>query len=132
MPVIRGLLKLVVAKLMKSVETEAEFWKEYYLAAAGSLTRADLDTRYRAEITFDEHFGDLLSGLDDWPGEILILEGSEDPVTKKKRELSLDEAYPRARKHVFEGAGHGPSLERPEEWQTIVCEFLLGSGESVG
>jgi len=125
MPVFRGLLRMVIRKLMKTITIGREFWSQFYLDAVSSLSRADLDSRYNFEIPFDEDYGDRLLVLDTWKGKILILQGSEDSLLKKKRELTLQQAYPRATVHTFEGAGHGLSLERPDEWQATVCEFLL-------
>ena len=36
-------------------------------------------------------------------------------------------AYPRAGTVTLEGAGHGMSLERPEEWRDAVTQFLKRS-----
>ena len=125
MPVFRFLMRIVIRKLMKRVEIEREFWTRFYLDAVNSLTRADLDARYNFEIPFDQEYAERLSVLEDWNGEILILQGAEDSMLKKQRRPTLEEAYPKATVLTFEGAGHGLSLERPDEWRQTVCEFLL-------
>lgn len=39
-------------------------------------------------------------------------------------EIAKRLAYPRAETVTIEGAGHGMSLERPEEWREAVTRFL--------
>jgi pimeloyl-ACP methyl ester carboxylesterase len=69
-----------------------------------------------------------VAGLADWPEEILVLAGSEDRVASVASLDGLRAAYPRARVDTLEGAGHGLSLERPDEWRAAVADFLTGDG----
>jgi pimeloyl-ACP methyl ester carboxylesterase len=121
---IHGLLRRIVKKLGKKIETEHDFWVDYYCDAAGALTRDDLQSKYRASIDFDRDFGSRLGLIDTWSGEMLITQGSADSMAGAKMRADLLEAYPRARVRSFEGAGHGVSLERPDEWEAAVVEFL--------
>jgi pimeloyl-ACP methyl ester carboxylesterase len=88
------------------------------------LTRERLESLYRLSIDFDRGGSAGVAAIESWPGEILILEGSEDRVASKKSRDALKLAYPRARVETLEGAGHGMSLERPEEWKSAVPRFL--------
>lgn len=38
---------------------------------------------------------------------------------------------PNAHLHIMEGCGHIPNLEKPEEFNNIVLEFLLGVDEDL-
>jgi pimeloyl-ACP methyl ester carboxylesterase len=127
---LRGLLKLIVSKIGKRIEVERDFWVDYYRQAAGALTRQDLESRYRASIDFDRDFGARLGLLEGWTGEILITQGSADSMASAKMRSDLLRSYPRARVKSFEGAGHGVSLERPDEWEEAVVEFLLSDSDS--
>jgi pimeloyl-ACP methyl ester carboxylesterase len=78
MPLFRFLMKLLVRKMMKRVERDRELWIRFYSAAI------EFDRQVRAPV--------------DRPGEMLLLEGSEDAVaTKKSRDgLKLLSARPGA------------------------------------
>ncbi len=121
---IHGLMRLIVKKLGKRIETERDFWVDYYCKAASALTRDDLEARYRASIDFDRDFGSRLDALETWTGEMLITQGSADSMAGAKMRSDLLKAYPHATVRSFEGAGHGVSLERPDEWEAAVVEFL--------
>lgn len=124
MPWMRSLLRLVIRKSVKSVTRDRDFWERFYIDAVNSLTWEDLATRYRFGIDFDRDYAEKTAVLEDWSSEILILEGSEDAMAKPELRAALKAAYPAASIHTFEGAGHGMSLERPEEYEAVVLGFL--------
>jgi pimeloyl-ACP methyl ester carboxylesterase len=121
----RGLLRLVVRKLLAGVEQDRELWKRFYLGAIDSLDRPQIESQYRVSIDFDRRGGDLLPRLADWPGEILLIAGSADKLASAEAREELSAAYPRAESRILEGAGHAVSLEQPEAWRRLVTEFLL-------
>lgn len=121
----RGLLRLVVHKLLASVEEDRGFWKRFYVSAIDSLDRRQIESQYRISIDFDRGGASLLPRLEDWPGEILVLAGSADKLASARGREELAAAYPHATTHLLEGAGHAVSLEQPEAWRGIVGEFLL-------
>jgi pimeloyl-ACP methyl ester carboxylesterase len=123
----RGLLRLVVRKLLATVDEEREFWKRFYLGAIDSLDRAQIESQYRVSIDFDRHGGDLVPRLANWPGEILLIAGSSDRLASAEAREELALAYPQAESRILEGAGHAVSLEQPEAWRGIVADFLLRS-----
>jgi pimeloyl-ACP methyl ester carboxylesterase len=102
---VRSLLRLAIRKLLKRVPRERDLWLRFYSAAIDDLTRERFQALYRVAIDFD-------------------IEGSEDRVASKKSRDALKAAYPRAETVTIEGAGHGMSLERPEEWREAVTRFL--------
>jgi len=112
---------------MKRVPRDPELWLRFYSRAIDGLTRERFQTLYRASIDFDRSDWDRISTLESWPGEMLLIEGSEDRVASKKSRDALKAAYPRAETVTLLGAGHGMSLERPEEFRDAVTRFMKRS-----
>ena len=127
MGVVRFLLRLGINKLLKRVSRDRELWLRFYSEALDGLTRERLHTLYRVSIDFDRGSSARIAALESWPGEMLLLEGSEDRVASKKSRDALKASYPRAETVTLQGAGHGLSLERPEEWRDAVTRFLRRS-----
>lgn len=124
MGMVRSLLRLGIRKLLKRVPRERDLWLRFYSAAIDDLTRERLQALYRVAIDFDRGYTDRMAAVESWPGAMLLIEGSEDRVASKKSRDALKAAYPRAETVTIEGAGHGMSLERPEEWREAVTRFL--------
>jgi pimeloyl-ACP methyl ester carboxylesterase len=62
--------------------------------------------------------------LQDWPGSILILFGSEDPGTPREKQEEMRQLYPQAEVKVFEGGEHGIALSHQQEYFSAIDEFL--------
>ena len=62
--------------------------------------------------------------LEDWPGEILLVFGSEDPATPLTRREAMRELYPQAEMNVFEGGEHGIAITHQQEYFAVIDEFL--------
>lgn len=122
MGLVRSLLRLGIKKLGKRVSRDRELG--VYFRAVDELTRERLLTLYRIAIDFDRGYGPRIAALESWRGEMLLLAGSEDRLVSKKSREALKAAYPRARIEILQGAGHGMSLERPDEWKEKVLSFL--------
>ncbi len=54
----------------------------------------------------------------------LIIWGREDRIIPLKHALYAEQVIPGARLHVFEECGHLPNLEKPNEFNAIVTDFL--------
>lgn len=116
------LLKLAVrVSLKKMPRDERRFWTGYFDREIGSLSRAEWATRYRLAIDFDRNRHFLPGDLDAVSIPVLVLEGGEDRLAKGEPLRAL---YPGARVHTFNGAGHGMSFLRPEEWGRVIRKFL--------
>ncbi len=61
-----------------------------------------------------------------WDTKVLIIKSSDDPGVLEGASESLDRMYPKAVTHVFEGAGHMPSITRADEYLKLLREFLKG------
>jgi pimeloyl-ACP methyl ester carboxylesterase len=124
---VRSLLRFGIKRLMKRVPRDRELWLRFYSQAADGLNRERLRNLYRLSIDFDRGYSERIAALESWPGEMLLIEGSEDRVASKRSRDALKAAFPRARVETLEGAGHGMSLERPEQWRDAVTRFLKPS-----
>lgn len=123
MPVWRLLLRLMLAASTIRAEDRA-YWRRYYGQAVAELTRADIESRYRISIGVDEGGAPDTKTLACWHGRMLVLEGGRDPVARQSVREALRRTYAAATFHTFPEAGHGPALERPDEWLRVVTTFL--------
>jgi pimeloyl-ACP methyl ester carboxylesterase len=129
MPLLRTLLRLLLRAMFKKVTVEPDFWRRFYFRAIADLTRADLECRYRLALAFDRRYLEA-PDLSSWAGQMLVVLGNRDRMIKEEIRGLMRSTYPRAREHRIDGAGHGPYLERPEEWLDVVTAFLTSSTSS--
>ena len=54
----------------------------------------------------------------------LVMTGSRDALIPPGSATVIAERFPGAELHIFEGAGHGFTRERPEESARVILEFL--------
>ncbi len=59
----------------------------------------------------------------------LVIAGDEDKLTPLPAQEAIHRAIPDSRMHVITGAGHVPPIEKPEEWNALVLDFLKGFRE---
>jgi pimeloyl-ACP methyl ester carboxylesterase len=55
---------------------------------------------------------------------VLLIHGSEDRIVPLEHSLALLKALPDARMHIFGGCGHATALERTDEFNDLVRNFL--------
>jgi 3-oxoadipate enol-lactonase len=55
---------------------------------------------------------------------LLVLAGDHDPLVTPEIAHGLASASPNGRAEVFEGVGHLPNMERPDEFNRILASFL--------
>jgi pimeloyl-ACP methyl ester carboxylesterase len=55
---------------------------------------------------------------------VLIIAGSDDKLTPVAEAEAMRDGIPHARFHVIEGAGHLSNLERPEEFNSALSDFI--------
>jgi pimeloyl-ACP methyl ester carboxylesterase len=125
MPVWRWFLRLAVY-LSTTRAPDRAYWRRYYADSIGELSWEDLESRYRVSIGIDDEGPPPPETLSRWRGRLLVLEGERDRVAGSRIRLALRATYPNATFHVFAGAGHGPALERPDEWLQVVTAFCHG------
>jgi pimeloyl-ACP methyl ester carboxylesterase len=98
--------------------------------------RPDLVERVRAmaEATSPQAIAAAQRGMADRPDSVymlagvncpsLIIAGAEDKLAGVSEAESLRNGIPGSRLHIIEAAGHLPNLERPEEFNRVLIEFL--------
>jgi pimeloyl-ACP methyl ester carboxylesterase len=62
--------------------------------------------------------------LEDWPGRILLVFGSEDPATPLEKREAMQHLYPQAQVKVFEGGEHGIAISHQAEYFSVIDNFL--------
>ena len=120
----RTLRRTIVRVTLKKVTADRAFWRTFYGRAIAGLTRDELVARYALSADIDRHGPPSLAGLPEWHGEILILEGDADKISRGSSRQTLRSLFPDARVKTFAGAGHAISIERRDEWTAAVAEFL--------
>ena len=124
MGVPRGLLRTIVRVSLKPVTTDRAFWRGFYFQAIAALSREDFLARYALSADVDRHGPLSPAGLQDWRGEVLILQGDADKIARSGARDSLRSLFPNARARTFPGAGHAISAERRDEWAAEIAAFL--------
>ncbi len=66
----------------------------------------------------------IVDRLRDLPGPILAVWGEEDLVIPPVRAEDVRRALPRSTVHVLPECGHWPQMEKPEEFNRILTDFL--------
>src|SRR5450432_3122392 len=101
----RALLRTIVRVSLKPVTTDRAFWRGFYNEAIAALSRDEFLARYALSADIDRHGPPSPSGLQEWTGAMLILEGDADKIAHAAARDSLKSLYPGARVHTFPGAG---------------------------
>jgi len=121
MGLLRALLRLVTGKVLSDAPAQRAFWQAYSDEMIATLTKADLRSRYQVASDFDEHYAFASNDLVGWPGSILILAGDNDPLSTAEELIAL---YAQAEVHTFHGTGHVASIAKPEEYVSVIKDFL--------
>ena len=88
------------------------------------MTREALFNGYRRVVDFDEHYALTPADLADWPGEVLLVMGEDDPATPEATRQAMKALYPRAQEHLFHGTGHATSILKREEYCALIETFV--------
>lgn len=120
----RALLRAIVRVALKKVTAERRFWRGFYFDAIAATSRDDLVARYALSADIDAHGPPSLAALQEWHGDILILEGDSDKIARGDARTGLKTLYPDASVRTFAGVGHAISVERRDEWAAAIAAFL--------
>lgn len=114
--------------------SDAIFWGVALSAFGRNASPAQIDFVYRmlsetpTEVIFDLvrcYRGFDMSGhLDEVTVPALIIAGDHDRITLPRASYHLAAHLPKAELHVFEGCGHQAMMERHDEFNRLVTEFL--------
>lgn len=122
---VRLFLRVLLRLMLRNVLSDQRaLWRREYGQLISRISRADLVSRYRIAIDFDENYHFTDSDLNVWPGKMLILEGSADRIAGKKIRNGLRNLYPQARLYTFPEAGHSAMLTHTKEWLTVLSDFI--------
>ena len=88
------------------------------------LKREDILAMIQRLIDQTDNYTFSADDLDDWPGKILLVFGSEDPATPLARREAMIELYPQAEMKVFAGGEHGTAITHQQEYFAVMDEFL--------
>lgn len=106
-------------------EHEENFWKAYLDELYSiRLTKGDLLSTYDSIIDYMTNYQFQNDDLDDWHGEILILDSDNDNVFDSSAREEVNLLYPQAHSHTFERAGHSPASSQRDIYFDIVRKFL--------
>ena len=88
------------------------------------LRRADMLAMLQRLINQNENYTFSAEDLEDWPGRILLVFGSEDPATPFEKREAMERLYPQANVKVFEGGEHGIAITHQQEYFSAIDAFL--------
>ena len=90
--------------------------EQYY----GGMTKQQLGGRLDIVLEFFE----LQSGADQAAIPKLIIESDNDPLVRPELQEQLKTTYPAAQVHTFQGKGHFPSVNDPDNYSFVLRNFL--------
>jgi pimeloyl-ACP methyl ester carboxylesterase len=123
MSLVRMFTRFAAIKMTKALPRNQKLWRKELQTLASQIQREDLGSRYYTATDYDQNFRFRTDDLMAIP--ILLLEGSEDKVAKKKDRDQMRALYPHAEVSTVEGAGHSLLLTHPQQWQAAVAKFIL-------
>lgn len=88
------------------------------------VQRADLITSMQRLVDQTSNYRFTPADLKTWPGQILLLYGSEDPAATPEKRAAMRTLYPQAKMHVIQGADHSASLTHQDEYFSVMDSFL--------
>jgi len=97
------------------------FTRAYLLSmVSGRMTKADVNARYKVMIESFTPIEPLSANI-----AVMIIESDNDPLIDETLRQQLKETYPLSFVVTFQGAGHLPYLNRPEEYTNQLVKFFL-------
>jgi pimeloyl-ACP methyl ester carboxylesterase len=91
------------------------------------VSRADLLAMLERLVDQTHNYTFTAEDLVDWPGDILVLFGAEDPATPPERREETRALYPQAKIVTFEGGGHAVALSHQVQYFAAIDEFLAAT-----
>ena len=122
--IIKMSLFATLRSLLRSSKGNQTLWRHEYRQLIQNITKEDLISRYKIATDYDKNYFFQSIDFQNSPIPILVLEGEADRVAGNKIREKLRTVYPEAAVHIFRGAGHSILLTHPEEWKSVVRNFL--------
>lgn len=124
---LRWMLKRSFARLESNKSDNPDMiliWALVNEAINFRLGRADMLAMLQRLINQTENYEFTSKDLEDWPGWILLVFGSEDPATPFEKREAMQQLYPQAKVKVFEGGEHGIAITHQQEYFSAIDAFL--------
>ncbi len=105
-------------------DNEVDFYKAYLKELYEQrLNKEDIVSIYSAIIDYMEQVF-TPDDLQNWSGELLIINSDNDATFGEATQKTLVDLYPTAQVHTFEGAGHSPGSTQREAFFALVRDFF--------
>ena len=126
--IVRTFLKRLLLKAVAAPVEERPFWQAFMIELATTqISKQDVLALLQATVDYRLHYHFTPSDLANWSGNILIIESEDDQAIIKTMSRALKTTYPQARIYTFHEGGHTPFLTHPEEYFSVVRNFLQGA-----
>ena len=122
MALIRAMFKLEIKKMLKPYPEESKFWVAYFAETLVDLTKPEVRSLIERVVEYYLSYQFSAADFADW--EDRILDSDDDPMVPPETRDELRSLYPTALKHRFSGTGHAASIAKPDEFLSIVRDFL--------
>jgi len=117
--------KTQMYSMINPPEAEAQFWTAYLDELyTERLDKDDLISTYQCIIDYMTNYQFHADDLNDWHGDILILDSDDDKVFDTSARETVNAVYPQAHSHTFTQAGHSPATSQRDVYFEIVRKFL--------
>jgi len=119
-PVVRAAFLRYIERVLVPAGDNHALLRHYLVQNARKLKKRELLARYRAVVTPFKPAPPKAPHL--------IVEATNDPLIDERLRAILRTTYPHAARHVFEGGGHFPYLNRPKAYHAVLESFLENAG----
>lgn len=122
---LRKMLLRTFANLVKSDQPGQQFLFAHLKETLYErVQRADIIASMQRLVDQTKNYTFTPDDLNAWPGQILLLFGSDDPAATPEKRDAMLALYPRARLHIISGADHSAALTHQQEYYKVIDSFL--------
>lgn len=121
---VQTLFQKQVEQILPILLEDRTFWHTYLTDTLNSISKKALLNRVKVSIDLDTHTQFTPNDLTQWQGEVLIIEGEDDPMLTSYEQQQLRKLYPQATCHRFDKTGHITALIQPDIYATHIHQFL--------
>lgn len=119
-----GLLRWMLGARVRGTLSAADpFWTRQFDAVIAGLSKADVLSRIGLAAEFSALYGDA-PRPERPPYPVLIVEADDDPLFTEGKRTPLHDLYPDAGMHVFHGTGHAAGILKPDEYASVIRDFV--------